>query len=73
MRQLIITFLEWLLKRAKGANKDREWQILAEGGAIVAAIKRHREIYGSGLKEAHEAVTKHMSAKGINRGQSTLD
>jgi ribosomal protein L7/L12 len=36
--------------------KDRQWQVLARQDLKVRAIKRHRELYGSSLKEALDAV-----------------
>lgn len=37
-------------------NKDAEWQAEADSGGNVLAVKKHRELYGSSLKEAVDAV-----------------
>lgn len=43
--------------------KDRQWQSLADTGKKVAAIKLHRELYKSSLKEAHDAVCAYSALK----------
>lgn len=37
-------------------NKDAIWQAEADLGRKVNAIKKHRELFGSSLKEAHDVV-----------------
>ena len=37
-------------------SKDKQWQALADAGQKVAAIKRHRELYNSTIKDALEIV-----------------
>lgn len=40
--------------------KDAEWRRLASCGYRVEAIKEHRRVYGSTLKEAKDAVEDYM-------------
>lgn len=37
-------------------NKDAEWQVEADLGRKINAIKKHRALFGSTLKEAHDVV-----------------
>ena len=43
--------------------KDRQWQSLADNGQKIAAIKRHRELYKSTLKEAVDVVNAYETLK----------
>lgn len=36
--------------------RDKPWKALADMDRMVDAIKTHRQIYGSTLKEAHDVV-----------------
>ena len=41
-------------------DKDHEWKSLADSAQMVAAIQRHRTIYGSSLMEARKAVFSYL-------------
>lgn len=41
------------------AKRDRQWQELADRHMKIEAIKKHREIYGSDLVTAKDAVDKY--------------
>ena len=41
--------------------KERQWQSLADSGQKVAAIKCHRELYDSTLKDALDAVDAYVA------------
>jgi len=43
--------------------KDKQWQSLADSGQKVAAIKRHRELYQSSLKEALDVVDAYQAKR----------
>lgn len=45
-------------------GKEKQWQSLADSGQKVAAIKRHRELYGSTLKDALNAVDAYVAKQG---------
>ena len=36
--------------------KDRQWQLISKQGNTVGAIKKHRELYGTSLKQALDIV-----------------
>lgn len=56
--------LSSLLQHLFGKHaKDKEWQSLADTGQKVAAIKRHRQLYKSSLKEALDAVDAYTALK----------
>jgi len=57
-RTKIAKALRWLASKIQG--RDHEWMALARGGAKVAAIKRHREIHESSLKQALDAVNAYI-------------
>ena len=40
--------------------KDMEWKRLADEGCVIDAIKRHRSLYGTSLKDAREIVFKYL-------------
>ena len=40
--------------------KDMEWKRLADEGHIIDAVKRHRSLYGTSLKDAREIVFEHI-------------
>ena len=42
---------KWIHKKEKSA-----WQMAADNGYLITAIKMHRQQYGSTLKEAKDAV-----------------
>ena len=35
---------------------NQQWQQLADAEQLVPAVKKHRELFGSSLKDAHHAV-----------------
>ena len=56
----LIQFLLFLVKLLEGNSKDALWQETARNGPYIAAIKQHREAYGSSLKEAKTAVDEYL-------------
>lgn len=57
---VLSSLLQYLLGKHA---KDRQWQSLADTGQKVAAIKLHRQIYQSSLKEALDAVDAYTALK----------
>lgn len=43
------------------AKKDKKWKQFADGSQKVAAIREHRIVYGSSLKEALDAVDAYLN------------
>ena len=43
--------------------KDRQWQSFADSGQKITAIKVHRQLYQSSLKEALDAVDAYIALK----------
>ena len=53
-----------LVERAIGKrSKDKKWKAFSDNGQRVMAIKTHRELYGSTLKEAYDAVINYEKTK----------
>lgn len=40
----------------KQSLKDLEWKKLADDGHVIDAIRRHRSLYDTGLKDARDAI-----------------
>ena len=53
---LFSAYLEKRIRDKDTPSKDAVWQESAKNGFPITAIKLHRQLYGSSLKEAKDAV-----------------
>lgn len=58
---LISIYIERWVKLNDTSAKDKIWQAYADAGKKVEAIKRHRALYGTSLKDALHAVDLYLS------------
>lgn len=57
---LVSVILQVIIDK-KPPSRDHKWQEAADAGLKVEAIKRHRAIYGSTLKNSHDVVSDYMN------------
>jgi ABC-type multidrug transport system fused ATPase/permease subunit len=61
---IVVLIEHYFGEEAKKKELDKQWQNHVHAQRLVEALRTHRTIYGSSLKEAHDIVRKYQSRMG---------